>query len=261
MVGRRRCLAAFVALWGPGCPSPGASDGAPSTPAVDDAAIEPGSSGVKKAPEQAPRAAAAVPELFTLDQRLRHAVRTGDVRTARRALALGADPSATDKLGRNTLIVAAWAPRSSYDDDERAAVVELLVERGVAVDVQDHSGRTALSYAAGKGHLRVVRYLMERGAKIAVPDRRGRPPLFHAVLSRDPAVVEVLLRAGAAPNVRDRFGDTPLIAACAKGVDGAVSLLLAAGADPALRDQEGRTARDRAAPGSCRALQAAPSTE
>jgi len=47
---------------------------------------------------------------------------------------------------------------------ERA--VELLLQRGAEVDLQDSDGWTALMCAADNGHERVVELLLRRGAKI-----------------------------------------------------------------------------------------------
>ena len=189
--------------------------------------------------------------MFTPEQRLRHAVRTGDLRGLQTALDNGANPRDTDELGRNALIVAAMAPKSAYAASDRLAVVKLLVERNVPVNATDASGRTALAFAAGKGHRAVARFLVERGAQLELRDRKQRTALFYAVLGGDAELVEVFIKTGAKVDIRDRFRDTPLIAACAKGFDLVARRLVAAGADPTVRDQEGRSLRDRAAAGAC----------
>lgn len=194
---------------------------------------------------------AVEPRPFTLEQRFLHAVREGERAEVERALELGASVEARDALGRSALLLAAR-------DVASLPLVRFLHERGAAVDVVDEGGRSAASWAAGRGHAEILRWLLERGAAPDRADEQGRTPLFHAVGGRHPAVVRELLERGAEPNVQDQFGDSPLMLACAKAHGEIAAILLEHGADPSLRDQEGRTARERAAEGSgpCRALEA-----
>ena len=182
------------------------------------------------------------PEPFTLEQRYLDAARRGDRATLERALELGVAVDARDDLQRSALLLAAKDPGS-------LALVELLHERGAAVDVPDLGGRTPLSWAAAEGHLDVARWLAERGAQIDRRDGEGRTPLFHTVGGGHGEVIAFLLDRGADPNAVDRFRDTPLMLACMQGRAEIAALLLQRGADPSLENQEGRTAADRAAPG------------
>ena len=45
-------------------------------------------------------------------------------------------------------------------------VVELLLQRGAEINLQESKGRTALIFAAGSGHERVVILLLQRGAEV-----------------------------------------------------------------------------------------------
>ena len=66
----------------------------------------------------------------------------------------------------------------------RAQLVEALVERGAAIDLQDGDGFTALMYAACEGHAAIVRLLLKAGATrrcaVAMEKRRDRWPTMAA---------------------------------------------------------------------------------
>jgi ankyrin repeat protein len=184
-----------------------------------------------------------LPERFTPEQRLLHAVRQNDRAAIERVLEHGVSVNAKDDIGRNTLFLAVLDAR---DLD----LVRWLHSKGAAVDDADVGGRTPLGFAAEHGNLDISRYLAEQGAEIDHRDIQQRTPLFHAALTNHRDVAAFLLDRGADVNARDQFGDTPLIVACAKGNGETAKLLLERGADAAAKDQEGRTARERAAPGT-----------
>lgn len=110
-----------------------------------------------------------------------------------------------------TWLAADLASAAEPADDLLAAAAAADVEAvrralaaGAEVDAENRYGRTALSLAAGGGHLDVVRVLLERGAD---PSRRDwfydSSPVGWALQREDPSfeIVEALVRAGA----KDRF--------------------------------------------------------
>ena len=124
---------------------------------------------------------------------LHWAARHGDLPTARRLLAAGADPEAATRLGRHT----------------------------------------PLHVASRAGHARVVAALLEHRADAEARTSSGAAPLHFAAQSGSADTVEALLAHGADPDVREpRWGQTPLMFAAGAGRTAAVAPLLRWGADP-----------------------------
>ncbi|WP_446808708.1 ankyrin repeat domain-containing protein [Methylomonas sp. 2BW1-5-20] len=67
-----------------------------------------------------------------------------------------ADIAVLDAYGNNALWAACFA--------EAGSCIELLLQAGIAVDYQNPSGATALTYAASSGKQAVVKQLLEAGA-------------------------------------------------------------------------------------------------
>jgi len=79
----------------------------------------------------------------------------------------------------NDLTVLMWA--AGYADGAGAldavAVVNLVLDRGAAIDARDNRGRTALMIAADAGHAGIVDLLLRRGAARDLKDREGKTAL------------------------------------------------------------------------------------
>ena len=142
---------------------------------------------------------------------LHWAARHGDLPTARRLLAAGADPEAVTRLGRHT----------------------------------------PLHVASRAGHAAVVAALLEHRADAEARTSSGAAPLHFAAQSGSADTVEALLARGADPDVREpRWGQTPLMFAAGAGRTAAVAPLLGWGADPGVTatvvDISARNAFDQA---------------
>ena len=119
-----------------------------------------------------------------------------------------------------------------------------LVASGMAVDIADADGRTALHRAAHVGNVEGVRVLLDLGAAVdarATYDGDHTPLL--AACGRNggechPGVVKRLLEAGADPSAIDRVARSPLhlVAASSTAPDSLLRLLLEAGANPFAKD-------------------------
>ncbi|OGM43267.1 WD-repeat protein [Aspergillus bombycis] len=90
---------------------------------------------------------------------------------------------------------------------------------GIDVDARDHVyGRSALSWAAGNGHIAIVKLLTERSWKrffqarafVDLGDKHNRTPLSWAILNGYEEAARVLFMAGSDINLADDIGGTPL---------------------------------------------------
>ncbi|UCC72537.1 MAG: ankyrin repeat domain-containing protein [Gemmatimonadota bacterium] len=164
------------------------------------------------------------------------AARRGDENAVRKALE--ADPAlvtATDALGMTALdwaatgehwhifrqLLAKGAPVNSVGFDggtvmhrvchyDRPDMVELLLEAGADIAVQNQWGRTPLHVTARRGSREVAKLLLARGADPDAATREGWTTLHVAYRAGQPELVELLLAAGADPQKRDSAGELPI---------------------------------------------------
>ncbi|MFI5384734.1 MAG: ankyrin repeat domain-containing protein [Fimbriimonadales bacterium] len=182
-------------------------------------------------------------------------------------LGAGAQPDATSAYGTALMFAAATANLSGAD---------LLLTRGVNVNVARGDGNTplmmaanagfppfvgellknkadvnaknandstALTFAARQGHLEVGRMLLEAGATVDNKDVEGQTPLMAAAMTGHPDFVNMLLEKGAKPTARDAKKRTALILAASYGdYPEVIQALLKGGADAKATDGKGRTA-------------------
>lgn len=117
-----------------------------------------------------------------------------------------------------------------------------LISESSSVDVGDMCGRTALSWAAEKGHTAILKWLLSLGGNGDSKDNEAQTPLSWASKRGHDEVVRLLLREGADPNSRSVTGRTPLSKAAANGHASIVQVLLAeANVDVGSRDEDGQT--------------------
>jgi len=118
-----------------------------------------------------------------------------------------------------------------------------LLRRGLPVDIpiQAGSGGTALLIASEGGHVGVMDLLIDAGANVRVQDTQGDTPLMGAVRIGSLDAVKLLLRNGADVNQRDNAGRTSLIWAARTGRADVVRALLDAGASIDVTDSSGRS--------------------
>jgi ankyrin repeat protein len=118
------------------------------------------------------------------------------------------------------------------------AATNALLSRGHGPELTDSSGRTALLYAARKGHDAVVKLLMNSGANIDSKDAKWcRTPLSYAAENGHSAIVQLLLDKRADIESRDScYNSTPILWAAWRGQEDAVKLLLKNGAEPEPRN-------------------------
>jgi len=152
-------------------------------------------------------------------ERLVNAVAEGDLKTAQRALAAGADPNHTSRIG--------WTPLSTAIDKNLPNFVELLLR--VGANPGDRGRTKSLLYRAAQLESPdMVGLLLAAGADPNEAVFRGLRPIDSGAASFE--VVRLLLEAGADP--RDQDGRSPLQSAISSGNPEGAWLMLAAGADP-----------------------------
>ena len=113
----------------------------------------------------------------------------------------------------------------------REEIIGLLLEFGPEWNVQavtDEKGRTALSWAAGNGHVDTVSLLLKYNFSLST-DREGRTPLAWASQHGHESVIRLLLEQNADVNSKDQAGQTPLIMAVQSKHEGVVRLFLELG--------------------------------
>lgn len=170
------------------------------------------------------------------------AIRTGDALTVGRLLdanpaLVEADERWEPELTRAHALpaVAGGTPLVRAAERDRAELVDLLLDRGAAIDrsCSCAGGESPLWAAAAAGSLEAASRLLARGADPDRPSFAGHTPLHVAAIRHDAALVELLLAHGADLELRDARGRTALDWAIAKGR--AVVALLGAQDAPARR--------------------------
>ena len=185
----------------------------------------------------------------------------------------GINANAQNSDGRTVLISA--AARGELD------IVNLLLSRGVDVNVKDNRGYTALAHALEARYPEVEEALLKRpeldpnvggllgrpillayvwrdnqkaterllalGANVNLQDKDGDTALHGAAETGNVEIIRMLLDKGANPNAKNQQGGTPLMWAAVFGNGDAVRLLLSRGANASLKDNDGITALEWAA--------------
>lgn len=129
---------------------------------------------------------------------------------------------------------------------DSVSLVELLVARGLDVDIEDGDGHTALRYASrNEPSLAVLEALLAHGADVDHASKTGISALTSACRHAESLpTVERLLRAGADPNIVPKNRVSALMKAAGNRVEPMVRLLLEHGADPLYEGKGGETALD-----------------
>lgn len=115
-----------------------------------------------------------------------------------------------------------------------------LIDGGVDVELQDRSGRNALSFAAQTGDEGLIGALLAAGLPVDLPEREsGMTALSRAALAGRSEACGALLKAGAGMAHVDHQGFTPLLYAASSAHESVCRVLLEAGADPNDRSPDG----------------------
>ncbi|KAF4947724.1 hypothetical protein FSARC_13898 [Fusarium sarcochroum] len=124
-------------------------------------------------------------------------------------------------------------------------VVKLFLDKGdLDIDSNDKCDRTPLWWAATRGHEAIVKLFLDTGkVDVDAQDRKGRSPLRCAVEHGYEAIIKLLHDEGKCDlNIQDEFGQTALSWAAERGQEARVKLLLnLSGVDVKSEDGFGRT--------------------
>lgn len=102
-----------------------------------------------------------------------------------------------DARSRNEMAnTALHGAAAGWQAGRRAAVAEVLCERGVDLEAQDSKGNTALHLAAREGAADVIEILLRRGAAANARRADGKTPLGAAVGEGKTGAADALRRAG-----------------------------------------------------------------
>lgn len=114
------------------------------------------------------------------------------------------------------MALCAGCERRSAEDNARAVILGMLIEKGATVNVKNSDGFSALHFACSSGCPEVTRLLLLAGADAncrttaALDGFTRETPLHCAVRSLNPErLVELLLLAGGNPMAKDSGGRTP----------------------------------------------------
>jgi ankyrin repeat protein len=127
------------------------------------------------------------------------------------------------------------------------STVRLLLQRGAAVDSKDDLGQTPLSLAAQFGHTATTQLLLNMGAALESTDKFDMTALMYAAANGHKDTVNVLLDIGATVDSRGTSGMTALMYAAANGHKDTLDVLLCKGAAIDVADEHGQTALTYAA--------------
>jgi len=119
--------------------------------------------------------------------------------------------------------------------------VQVLIERGVDVNVPDKEGLYAIHIAARLGVDEIVQLLLSAGAKVNQTDSKGRTALHVASRCGFIRTCTHLLNNGSSVNLVDDSGRLPAHYAAEIGHDKLLRLLIEAGSDTLMADNDGKT--------------------
>jgi hypothetical protein len=161
------------------------------------------------------------------------AAKRGDENAVRKSLVEDPDlVRATDALGMTALD---WAATR-----EHWHIFRQLLANGAPVGNIGADGGTVLHRVCHYDRPDMVQLVLDAGADISVQNQWGRTPLHVAARRGCGEVAALLLARGADPNAATREGWTSLHVAYRAGQPDLVALLLSAGADPEKSDAVGR---------------------
>ncbi|KAJ3641462.1 hypothetical protein Zmor_027969 [Zophobas morio] len=178
---------------------------------------------------------------------LQLACERGVYANAKLLLDCGASINILDKGNNNALH---FASSSKYDTTD---IVNLLITRGIDVNIQNKSGATALHLVCEKGSHESAHILLKYGSSINVVDKDNCSALHYASKSwtENRNIIKLLIEKGIDVNIQDESGNTALLFAC-KNCDYEITeMLFKVGSSINDMDKENNNALHYAAKAEC----------
>lgn len=117
------------------------------------------------------------------------------------------------------------------DFQKPLTMMQLLLDNGADIDLQDAEGKTVLMVALIKDKFDIFSFLLEHGANPNIPNNKGITVLHFAAYNEKEKFAKKVLEHGADINAKLPNGSTALMLACEKGDVFIVHLLLQRNAD------------------------------
>ncbi len=154
--------------------------------------------------------------------------------------------------GRYQRSALSWASENGFDDVVKLLlqengipfkyIIESLSLKHYKLDAQEIYCRTALAYAARKGHVTVAERLVKRGARIDTEDINEGTPVSYALYNGNKTLISLLLRKGGHIDSVQNTLQQVLFTAARCGDEATVELLLESNkVDANTKDENGRT--------------------
>ena len=116
--------------------------------------------------------------------------------------------------------------------------IQLFLDYGADVNIQDSLFRTALMYSIRLNHKNIVKLLLENGANPNLKDIDGDNSFSYNIDNNNIEITKLLLKYGINPNITDSYGKTIIMDL--KDIE-SVKLLIKNGADVNYRNNRGQT--------------------
>lgn len=168
-----------------------------------------------------------------LDQLHLIAVEENNLVFARKALQLGANPTAVNQDGKNALHIAAESGFQSLMD-------YATKECGILLTSNTSAGQNCLMLAAASKNYNLFAELIKDPTfPIEHADKQGETVLFYAIGSNNPEILNLCLTKNPNRNHRNNDGETPAMKAMEIRYMGQYQILTASGIDYTLKSNKG----------------------
>ena len=177
-------------------------------------------------------------EQVDLNRQALAAARSGNAKTFKEFIELGASPNTRNRIGDSLLMTAI--------KNGQMDILMLLIERGADVNLANVARVTPLMAAAYYGRPAMARILIDKKADVNAVDQMQKTAMVYAAGTGQTDIVIMLLKTGATSGITVNTvypnGLTALMWAGASGHLATVQALLDQGADVNMVDNRGKTA-------------------